>query len=93
MICPLPPERELICRKAHQSEGENGDAGCSAIWGTVSEETKGKRSFCILSHSVVLPESSGFISLLVIGSQALLFGIDLRWNEIELEPFSDIADP
>lgn len=59
----------------------------------MSRETKGKRSFCILSQSVVLPESSGFISLLVIGSRALLFGIDLRWNEIEQEPFSDIADP
>lgn len=54
---------------------------------------KDKRSFCILSHSTVLPESNSFISLLVIGSQALSFGIDLKWNEFQPKLVFDTVDP
>ncbi len=60
-------------------------------------ESRNKREkvffFFFLSHCPVLLESNSFISLYVIGSWALLFGIDLKWNEIQFKLFFDTADP
>lgn len=89
VLCHL--KSKLICCKAHCNEREKETAE-AAVRATVSQETKGKRFFYTLSGTAVLQGSSRFISLLVIGSQALLFGIDLRWHVIELKQFSDTAE-
>lgn len=57
--------------------------------GILIQEMKGKRS--TLFHSTVLTESD--CSLIGIGSRVLLFGIDLKWNEMQLNPSFDTQDP
>lgn len=64
-----------------------GEAPYGALW---VKTQKGKGIF--VSHSAAsTPREQQCISLVVIGSQTLLFGIDLKRNEIQLKLFFDPA--
>lgn len=62
----------------------------------IAHERGRERGHCELRNKrelLFFQEISHLSSLFVIGSQALLFSIDLKWNKIQLKQCFDTADP